>query len=154
MCCMLLPSSPNDLTYVERQELSLLVKTILILFLIFIIIPTIVLADLGRLPGFLAVIYAFPDGDKLGHFGLYGILAFLLVSVIHINEKQKPWRNAFLSCSVLIVFIGIEEVSQILLDNRSADPLDFICSVVGVIVFGCVAWLVKRKKVSSQLEEL
>ncbi len=125
-------------------------KTILILFLILVIIPTIILADLGRLPGFLAVIYAFPDGDKLGHFGLYGILAFLLVAVVPVASEQKPWRNALLSCLILIAVIGIEEVSQILLANRSADPVDFICSVLGVGVFGCAAWLVKRKKVSSQ----
>jgi polysaccharide biosynthesis protein VpsQ len=125
-------------------------KIILILFLFIIIIPTIVLADLGRLPGFLAVIYAFPEGDKLGHFGLYGILAFLIVAVVPVASEQKPWRNAFLSCFILVAFIGIEEVSQILLANRSADPVDFICSVLGVGVFGYAAWLVKRKKVSSQ----
>lgn len=124
-------------------------KAILILFIILIIIPTIVLADLGRLPNSLAVIYTFPDGDKLGHFILYGILAFLLVSVVPIFDKQKPWRNALLSCFILIVFIGIEEVSQLLLANRSADFVDFICSVLGVIVFGCAAWQIKRKKIST-----
>jgi len=128
-------------------------KIILILFLFIIIIPTIVLADLGRLPGFLAAVYAFPDGDKLGHFGLYGILAFLLVAVVPVADNQIPWRNAFLSCLFLVVLIGLEEVSQILLANRSADLVDFICSVLGVIVFGCMAWLIKRKKVSSQPEE-
>ena len=125
-------------------------KIILILFLFIIIIPTIVLADLGRLPGFLAAVYAFPDGDKVGHFGLYGILAFLLVAVVPVADDQKPSRNAILSCLILIVFIGIEEVSQILLANRSADLVDFICSVLGVVVFGYVAWRVKGKKVSSR----
>lgn len=124
-------------------------KTLLLLFFFLVIVPTIVLADLGRLPGFLAVIYAFPDGDKLGHFALYGILAFLLVSVVPIVDKPKPWRNAFLSCFVLVLFIGIEEVSQILLINRSADLVDFFCSVLGVAVFGYVAWRIKRKKIST-----
>jgi hypothetical protein len=127
-----------------------MMKILLILFLFLIIIPAIVLADLGRLPGFLAAVYAFPYGDKVGHFVLYGILAFLLVSVVPGVDRLKPWRNALLSCIGLIVFIGVEEISQLVLANRSADLMDFVCSVLGVIAFGCAAWLVKRRNVSSQ----
>jgi VanZ family protein len=127
-----------------------MMKTLFILFLLLVIIPTIVLADLGRLPGFLAAIYAFPDGDKVGHFVLYGILAFLLVSVVPIKKDHRPWRIPLLSCILLVVFIGVEEISQVLLASRSADLIDFICSVLGVVVFGCMSWVVNRRKVSSQ----
>jgi hypothetical protein len=51
-------------------------KWLTILFIIFII-AVIVLADNGKL-GSLHFIYDFPNGDKVGHFILYGIMAFLL----------------------------------------------------------------------------
>jgi len=41
------------------------------------ILVVILLADLGKL-GFLYSIYRFPNGDKLGHFILFGILTFLI----------------------------------------------------------------------------
>jgi len=125
-------------------------RTLLLLFFILVIVPTIVLADLGKLPGFLAAIYAFPDGDKAGHFVLYGILAFLLVNAAPFSDSQKPWKSSLLYCCLLVVAIGIEEISQHMLQTRSADLLDFICSVLGVVVFGCIAWQVKRKKISTQ----
>lgn len=127
-----------------------MMKTLLVLFLVLVIIPTIVLADLGRLPGFLAAVYAFPDGDKLGHFGLYGILAFLLVIVVPSSDTPRRWRKAVLCCGLLIVAIGVEEISQHMLATRSADLVDFICSVLGVVVFGYAAWVIKSKKISSQ----
>lgn len=125
-------------------------KILLLLFFIVVIVPTIVLADLGRLPGFLAAVYAFPDGDKVGHFVLYGLLAFLLVIALPSENPQRLRRASLLACSLLVVAIGIEEISQMLLETRSADLQDFICSVLGVIVFGYVAWQIKRKKTSTQ----
>ena len=127
-------------------------KILLLLFVIIVIVPTIVLADLGRLPGFLAAVYVFPNGDKVGHFVLYGVLAFLLVIALPFGKSQKRWKTPLLACSLLVVAIGIEEISQSLLVTRSADVLDFACSVLGVALFGRAAWRIKYKKIPTQPE--
>jgi hypothetical protein len=127
-------------------------KILLLLFFTIVIVPTIVLADLGRLPGFLAAVYAFPDGDKVGHFVLYGVLAFLLVIALPSGKARGRWKTPLLACGLLVVAIGVEEISQILLATRSADVLDFACSVLGVALFGCVAWRIKCKKLSTKTD--
>ncbi len=127
-------------------------KILLLLFVIIVIVPTIVLADLGRLPGFLAAVYVFPNGDKVGHFVLYGVLAFLLVIALPSGKPQRHWKTPLLACGLLVVAIGVEEVSQMLLATRSADVLDFVCSVLGVALFGRAAWRIKYKKIPTQPE--
>lgn len=129
-----------------------MVRILLVLFILLVIIPTIVLADLGRLPGFLSWLYAFPEGDKLGHFSLYGILAFLLVMVVPIRDAEKPWKPPLLACCLLIVLIGIEEISQLVFRTRSADVVDFVFSVIGVIALGYLAWRIRRRRISPGLD--
>ena len=126
-------------------------KKVSFFFAAFIVL-IIVLADLGRLPPFLSDLYAFPGGDKLGHFLLYGILAFLLVIAVPPGKQRSPWLSPLQICCFLVLGIGIEEISQHVLHFRSADIVDFACSAVGVAVFGFLGWRVKRRQTSSRPE--
>ena len=54
-----------------------MMKWLAILFGILVVV-IIVLADAGTLPRYLGPFYDFPNGDKVGHFLLYGILVFLI----------------------------------------------------------------------------
>jgi hypothetical protein len=48
-----------------------MVKWIALCFILFILV-IVLLADLGIIPGFLAGLYNFPNGDKVGHFPFDG----------------------------------------------------------------------------------
>jgi hypothetical protein len=65
-----------------------MVKWIALCFIL-VILVIVLLADLGIIPGFLAGLYNFPNGDKVGHFLLMGILALLVVLSVVVNSVKK-----------------------------------------------------------------
>jgi VanZ family protein len=78
----------------------------------------------------------FPGGghqDKLAHFGAFAGLAILLcVSVACFRRMSAASYAAILG---LIGCYGIvDELTQLLVKNRTADPLDWLADMCGVIV--------------------
>lgn len=102
------------------------------------IIAIIVLADRGQL-GFLGRLYDFPNGDKVGHFVLFGLLTLLVNLAVF---ERWPERNrlalALRASVILAVLIGMEEYSQRWFRTRHSSWTDLMASYLGVIVF---AWL-------------
>lgn len=69
-------------------------------------------ADSNTLPEWIIDVYHYPNGDKIGHFFLYGMLAFFLVlSFPKIRlvffSRQLPLGSVLLAC-----FATLEEISQ------------------------------------------
>ena len=119
-------------------------KYISVLFLVFII-AVIVLADNGSLPHSLRAIYDFPNGDKLGHFILFGLLDFFITRAFLSSFPSKSRCRVTLSIGlILAIFIAIEEWSQQFFSARTFDLLDLLASCIGVIVGGWAAY--KNKK--------
>jgi VanZ family protein len=117
------------------------IKILALLFLLFILL-VIVIADAGALPPFVHAIYDFPNGDKLGHFILYGILAFLLARAF-----PRPARLGRFSAPMvilaLLIFAALEEYSQKFFPTRTSDLVDLTFSFLGILAG---AWLASRKK--------
>lgn len=119
-------------------------KWLTILFIVFII-AVIVLANNGKL-GSLHFIYDFPNGDKAGHFILFGILTFLLdltffQTLPHVDRK----RVAILIGLILTLLIGLEEFSQKFIPGRTYSLFDLLASYTGVSFFSWLALKIKKK---------
>jgi VanZ family protein len=85
-------------------------------------------------------LYAYPNGDKLGHFLLMGLLAFLIALAL-------PRRWQILALILLALALTGEEFSQRFFSGRHSDWLDLACSLAGMTVFGGLAlWLTRRKQ--------
>ena len=106
-------------------------KLIALLFLLFILL-VIVAVDQGSLPHFIHALYNFPGGDKIGHFALYGLLAFLLAYAF-----PRPARLGRISIPlvvlILLFFVALEEYSQRFFSTRSSDLVDLTFSFLGVL---------------------
>ncbi len=114
-------------------------KYISVLFFIFII-AVIVLVDSGNLPHFIRAIYDFPNGDKLGHFILFGLLNFFVTRAFLASFPSKPRGWVTLSIGlVLALCIAFEEWSQQFFSTRTFDLLDLLASYAGIAVFGLLA---------------
>lgn len=125
-------------------------KWIAVLFALFIIV-IIVLANLGKL-GILGFINHIPYGDKVGHFILYGILAFL----IDFSFLQKNTNSASASVRtppnlivlrialILALLIGLEEYSQRFIPSRTFSLLDLAFSYLGLFFFSWLALRIKK----------
>jgi VanZ family protein len=119
-------------------------KYLAILFTLFILL-VIALADTNELPRFLKAFYDFPHGDKLGHFVLYGLLAyFVTTALIGTFAKRSPRQVALWTGLVLAALIGVEEFSQQYVSSRTFDLVDLTASYLGVIVGGWVAYWLKK----------
>ena len=114
-------------------------KWLAILFAIFILL-VIILADAGVLAHYVGFIYAFPFGDKAGHFILYGILTLLIDLAFFRARPDQSRRQLAVMCGlVLALLIGLEELSQQHFSSRTFDLVDLTFSCLGVIFFSWVA---------------
>lgn len=101
-------------------------------------------ADTSSMPEWMYLIYHFPNGDKLGHFGLYGIMAFLM------NVSFPGWEYHFGRISLpgggllFAVFSILEEISQSFFASRSSSWLDLFFSLFGILVFSILSSLYLR----------
>ncbi len=113
-------------------------------FSIFIIV-VIVLADMGTLPGLIRGLYDFPNGDKLGHFILYGILSLLLNLAFTLRPGLNLSHIILTVSLVLALLIGLEEWSQSLFGSRSMDIVDLLASYAGVTMAAFAAWRIRKR---------
>ena len=95
-------------------------------------------AYLGVIP---TVYRGIPHADLIGHFVLFGILAFFFDGLLQFRPLL-PGKIAFLRLApvLLLTVIAIEELAQSLSPRRTASVDDFIADVIGVFI---CSWLAK-----------
>lgn len=121
-------------------------KYIAVLFSMFII-AVIILADNGALPHFIRVIYDFPNGDKLGHFILFGLLNFFITRAVFASHLSKSRNRVSLSVGfALAVLIALEEYSQQFFSTRTFSMLDLFASYAGLLIGGSMALGLKKRQ--------
>ena len=105
------------------------------------------------MPGFIAVLYAFPYGDKVGHFLLIGGLAFLVNLSLSCRTIGLAKRNILLGSLVVAALVTVEEASQALFKTRNASLGDLGSSYLGILAFSRLAVLANRvfRQSSSQV---
>ena len=106
-----------------------------------LIVGLIVLADADLLPDFINAIYDFPNGDKVGHFILYGLLNFFITRAFlsALPTRRGGWVTLSVGL-ILALFVALEEFSQKYFASRTFSLLDLTASLLGIIVGGWVAY--------------
>ncbi len=119
-----------------------------VLFAVFLV-AVIVLADTQYL-GLLRQLYAFPYGDKVGHFVLFGFLSLLvnLAAFERWPNRERGWVALRVSL-LLAVLIGLEEFSQRFFPSRHASIRDLLASYLGVATFAWMAVRIRRRVATS-----
>lgn len=118
------------------------------LFLLFLVV-VVAAADAGALPRELRVLYDYPNGDRLGHVVIFGILAFLFAatfrSALRVGDRTLP-----VAVVALLAFATLEEVSQQWFPSRHFDPVDLLCSYAGIALGGWagVRWRRSEERLS------
>lgn len=120
-------------------------KIAAILFFLFLLL-VIVAADAGRMPPLLRAMHDFPQGDHVGHFVLFGILAFLSARAFPRAVRIGRLPVPLISVALLLFAIG-EECSQRLFSTRTWDLVDMACSIVGIVAG---SWLASRFRPTSK----
>ncbi len=124
-----------------RRRLVLWRWLIAALFLCFLA-AIVIAADRGRLPGFIMAFYAFPSGDKIGHFLLIGLLSFLVN--LCLPARPLVWRDVVIASLAIALLATLEEFSQAFLRTRTASWRDLFAGYAGIICAGALVWDYRR----------
>jgi polysaccharide biosynthesis protein VpsQ len=82
-----------------------------------------------------------PFGDKIGHFLLTGIFAFLLNLSLNC---RKVWR-ILLGSLIVFAVVAVEEFSQMFIRGRTFDLTDLVADFIGILLFGKLAEIIFRR---------
>ena len=109
------------------------------------------LADSGRGRWLFGMTESIPGGDKLGHFILFGLLAFLVNLVLHATVVRWGRLTILKGSALVMVIVMAEEVSQLLFVSRSFELLDLAADLAGIWIFGqLAAFYLKREQVLAR----
>ena len=122
----------------KKINLQILLPLSFFLFISFIIY----LADTADYNFAFRVIGSIPNGDKLMHGLLYGVMALLLNYGLNFKSKKIFGFNMQVGAIIVLTFAGLEEITQYWLPSRTCDIFDFVADMVGVTLF---SFLVKSE---------
>jgi len=87
----------------------------------------------------------FPEMDKLVHFCVFGLMAYMCISLLHAMD----WVDAFFLPVQTIVFVGVvgmlTELIQSHTPTRTADLNDLMADLAGAVVFVLLWYGVKKR---------
>jgi len=108
------------------------------------ILAVIVAADMGVIGPYLKWLTFF-GGDKLGHFLLFGMLSlFVNLALFQSLPGRDPTRVVVISCLILALVIGAEELSQNIFSTRTFSWLDLTASYLGVALFSLLSLKIRN----------
>jgi VanZ family protein len=87
--------------------------------------------------------------DKVQHFGAYFLLAVLLIAA----GRMLGFSRGKVYLAVLVVGVAygmVDELTQLLVPNRTADPRDWAADMCGVAAACLVASLVEKLTVDGR----
>ena len=120
----------------KNVNLRIILPLSFFLFISFIIY----LADTADYNFAFRVIGSIPNGDKLMHGLLYGVMALLLNYGLNFKSKKIFGFNMQVGAIVVLTFAGLEEITQYWLPSRTCDIFDFVADVVGVVLLSMIVW--------------
>ncbi len=101
----------------------------------------IIQADLGQSIALSKFVRHLPFGDKVSHFLLYGMLAFLVNLALKNRKLNILGHQVLLGGVLVLTFALLEECTQIALSTRDFELWDMFCDLVGIALF---SWLALR----------
>lgn len=110
-----------------------------------IVAGIILVADTKSTSYVLGFVGDIPYGDKIGHFVLFGVLAFLVNFTFGMRNFYFGRFGYLVSSLIVMIGITIEEFTQIFMRGRTFSWLDLFCGYAGIVVFGELARVVYRR---------
>lgn len=95
-------------------------------------------ANRGVIPYTLAQMSAFPGRDLLGHFLIAAGITYLVNRAISWRTIRCKSRRFLLGSVLIVLFLTIEEISQVFLPTREFSFLDLGSDYFGVVLVGWV----------------
>lgn len=118
---------------------------ILTAFYLLIIVGIIIAADIKSTSYLLGFVGNVPYGDKIGHFVLFGVLAFLADFSFGMRNFTFGRFGYLIGSLIVLIGITVEEFTQIFMRGRTFSWVDLLCGYAGIFFFGELARIIYRK---------
>ena len=141
---MSITHSPSEQDLKLSKPTLIVVRIIAVIVFAFIVLVT-YLANSGTDTLLFAFVRSVPYGDKIGHFFLYGVLTLILNLALNLKAITLNKRKVFIGSVSVIIFIVIEELSQLFIPIRTVDYFDFLAGGTGIAVFTFICYLIKQR---------
>ncbi|SFV62992.1 hypothetical protein MNB_SV-12-1623 [hydrothermal vent metagenome] len=92
------------------------------------------LADIKKQNFIFSFLELIPYGDKVGHLLGMGVMALLLNYALRFKSYKFLGFNMQIGAIIVLTVVGIEELSQYWIPNRTCDIFDFIADMAGVTI--------------------
>lgn len=112
------------------------------------------LANTGEQSIFFDFVRALPFGDKLGHFGLFGMLTLLMNFACKLKTIKIASVSVYLGAILVFSFAILEELSQFFVDSRTLDITDILADTVGIVFFSGLTFLINKWRVKNESDEI
>ena len=89
-------------------------------------------ADLGLMPNISAFVQGNSGLDKVGHFILVGILAWLFNSAFRLGQLNLGGLRIFIGTIVVVTVVTLEEVAQLWIYTRRFELIDLLAGYLGI----------------------
>ena len=109
----------------------------------------VVQADRGMLPAWLQGYRSIPFGDKLGHFVLVGLLAFLINLALEARSIRIGGRVILSGSFYVSIGVLLEEFSQLAVPTRSFSLSDLVADFLGIWMAGIWVRRVCRGRIGA-----
>ena len=110
---------------------SINIRLLFFLYCIFIV-AVLLAADLGLMPKISAFVQGYSGLDKVGHFILVGILAWLLNSAFRLGQLNLGGLRIFIGTIVVVTVVTLEEVAQLWIYTRRFELIDLLAGYLGI----------------------
>lgn len=107
------------------------ITVVAICFSIFIL-WVIYLANTGGNSIFFDFVKSIPNGDKIGHAGLFGFLTFIVIVATKFRGFKLGKLHIYYGAVVIALFVVGEEVTQAFIPSRTFDLVDIAADFVGI----------------------
>lgn len=135
-----------QLSFLHSFRFWPLVTVLLFVFILWII----VVSDAGTPNVFIDEVKNIPYGDKVGHMGLYGLLA-LLVS-LSLKPRQQRYLSLPLGCALVLLFSLVEELTQYFFPaTRTLDIGDVVADFLGIYSAAKVYARISERSIAKNL---
>lgn len=118
----------------DLEPMYKLLSLITVVFFAFIL-WIIYLADSGSRSVFFTLVQQWPNGDKVCHLLLYGLLTLLLNLALELKTLSLAGLKIYVGTLAVSVFAATEELSQAWFPSRTLDAMDLAADAAGIALF-------------------
>ena len=120
-----------------------IVSIMAICFFVFIV-WIIYLANTGGSSIFFDFVRSIPNGDKLGHIGLFGLLTLLSIIGFRFKSVSVARFRVYYGVGIVLSFVILEELSQVFIPSRTFDLVDMLANIVGIALASIACFAIHR----------